>query len=437
MSIARESSAVHPSNREVDLRDRLLDDGFFAPTYRDFGVANVPDTVAQILGAEADRPLPEAAVGHPVERSGDPIEHVVAVIVDGFGWNRYRDLLDEVRPLTALAERATVTPLTSTYPSETAAAMITLYTGLQPVEHGQLGWFAWYPTANRVGLSLPFETRDGRPLDEALGLGPDALFDPAVRDPLAARLESAGVTSRFVQPASLAHSPASRHVARGADLVGFETLRDGFDVVRSNLEGASGSTYHLVYYPDVDAAAHLEGSRSDAYRDALRSGLAALYSFLDDLDDGVAERTLLLVLADHGIHDTGPAVDVALDRLEAEGAVDLEAHLRHDADGERLYLAGSPRNLQLYAKDGHVDALASELSSALDARIFDRAAYCEADLFGDRDPGPAFEARAPDLVVVPAEGGLWYDDGELDVIGMHGGMHPHEMLVPLFALRGA
>lgn len=91
-----------------------------------------------MLDSSFDRRLPDDAIAG-VE-CGDA-ENVVVLLVDGFGyehWKRERD----VHPLlSALTERGIVTPLTSVYPSETAAAITTVHTGRKPVEHGLLGWF--------------------------------------------------------------------------------------------------------------------------------------------------------------------------------------------------------------------------------------------------------------------------------------------------------
>jgi hypothetical protein len=43
--------------------------------------------------------------------------------------------------------------------------------------------------------------------------------------------------------------------------------------------------------------------------------------------------------------------------------------------------------------------------------------------------------RAGDLLVVPRDRGVWYGDDELGQIGMHGGLAPEEMLVPLASVR--
>ncbi|MFP4591574.1 MAG: alkaline phosphatase family protein [Halobacteriales archaeon] len=418
------------------LRDRLEVDGYLHPDYRGRCIANLPDTVAEVLGVESARALPHDVLAPPIEAHEAPIEHVVLVVVDGLGWDRFEELRGRMDPLGAVAERASVTPLTSTYPSETAAAMISLYTGLQPVEHGQLGWFSLFPEVDTVGLSLPFTTRTGEPLEAVHGLDREAQFDTDARATVGERLRAAGVAYTHVAPTSIVDSSTSRHAAGDAAAVGYDAVAEALETVATRLEGADGRTYHLVYYPDVDAAAHRVGTRAARYDDAVERAFRAIRrSLLDDLAADVARRTLVLVVADHGLVDTDPATNLDLTDVAAKAGLDLDVHLRRGADGRRLYPAGSPRNVQLYAAEGRAATLRDRFADALDARVYDETTYRDEHLFGDRQPGARFQLRAPDVVVVPREKGLWYDDGELDQIGMHGGLHPREMLVPLLALR--
>ncbi|MFW6449353.1 MAG: alkaline phosphatase family protein, partial [Halobacteriota archaeon] len=219
----------------TELRRDLEEDGYVRPDYAGRSIANLPDSVAAILDAPADRPLPSSILAPAVEAREAPIEHVVLVVVDGFGWDRFVELRDGMAPLSRLAERATVSPLTSTYPSETAAAMITLYTGLQPIEHGQLGWFSFFPAVDVVGLSLPFTTRSGTPLDEAHGIDRSALFETAVRRTVGERLREAGVRTHHVAPAAIVDSPSSRQVDPSTRRVGYETVDGGFEAVADAL----------------------------------------------------------------------------------------------------------------------------------------------------------------------------------------------------------
>lgn len=419
-----------------DLRDRHMREGYLYPTYGDYSIANLPDTVATVFGIDAPRPLPMEVLPTKVTDDPSTIEHVVVVVIDGFGWNRFETIMHEFSPLRRLTDAGTVSTLTSTYPSETAAAMITMYTGLQPIEHGQLGWFTWFEPDDFIGLSLPFSTLDGRSLADAYGYDPTVLFDIDTRETITERLIDEEISVSFVQPEGIADSPTSRYVSGRANRRGFATVDAGIDSLSTTIERASGPTYQQFYYPDVDTAAHRQGTHSIMYRDVLNKVVTQLNRrFIDRLDPGDKAATLLMIVADHGHIDTTPETNIDIGQLEASGAVDLDAHLRRTVDGHRTYLAGSPRNVQFYTRDGHTEVLRDELEAELDVRTFSRAEYLEANLFGDRTPGRHFRRRAPDLLMVPSDHGVWYDDGELALIGMHGGMHPHEMLVPLVTLR--
>jgi hypothetical protein len=57
---------------------------------------------------------------------------------------------------------------------------------------------------------------------------------------------------------------------------------------------------------------------------------------------------------------------------------------------------------------------------------------------GDRGVSARFRRRCGDLVLTHRELGTWRGDAEpdeLDLVGMHGGLHPEEMLVPFAAVR--
>jgi len=181
----------------------------------------------------------------------------------------------------------------------------------------------------------------------------------------------------------------------------------------------------------VDAISHAAGvahGETDAQLGSISHAIER--EAVGKLDSAVAERTLLLLIADHGEIDTVPE-----ERIDI-GTLDLDEHLQRDESGEPIPVLGSPRNLQFHAREGHRDALRTELEAglaALDPVVFDRERIVDVGLFGDREPGSRFERRCPDLLVVPRKGFARDDDGHLSKVGMHGGMHPDEMLVPFAA----
>jgi hypothetical protein len=414
------------------LRDDLADDlqadelapGFIRPAWNDYCFANIPDTVLSLLNGEANRPLPtEVFEDVPIN-----IDHVVVAFVDGLGWKHFRRSQSEHPFLELLADHAVVTPLTSIYPSETAAAVSTVHTGKQPVEHGVLGWNAYIEELGGYIQTLPFADRDRTPLSEVHD-DPDPaqmLDTPTVYE----RLEGDSV---LVQPDGIGESAYASQANRGAECVDYNNVAQAAYRIRETLEAANMPTYCYCYLPNVDAFSHKKGvahPETDAQLGAICHALQR--EVIEKLNGAVAERTLLLVTADHGEVDSTPETTVDL------GTLELNPHLSRTPDGEPIPALGGPRNLQFYARDGHRDALRTELErglAPLDPLTLTRETITEEELFGDRELSERFLQRCPDLLAVPAEGMAWYDGGHLSNVSGHGGLHSTEMLVPFAAAR--
>jgi hypothetical protein len=419
---------------ERALRDARDEDGHLFPDYADYCFANANPTLLSLLGADIDRSLPTARPT-PTDRSlpddvfagvDTDVDHVVVLFLDGYGWDAWKRDHDSVPLLSRLTERGTVTPLTSIYPSETAAATTTFHTGLTPAEHGLLGWWQYLLGVDGVVQTLPFETLDGDPADEAFpGL---AVSDLYAGESIYASAEREGVESY------LSHPFPTEMAERGAtERATYGNVADLAVQLRHELEDSGGADYCFGYVPTVDAAAHAEGTTSDRYRAQLEVTAACFRrELVERLDPAVAERTLFVLTADHGIVDTVPAenVDVGPDAYPA-----VWEALARDGDGEPIPPVGSPRNLHLHLRDGTVDAVRERLESRLPCRTFTREEAVDRRLFGDGDPSDLFRQRCGDLVVVHRDRGLCWDEDERELVGMHGGLTPEEMLVPFAAAR--
>ncbi|WP_135819991.1 alkaline phosphatase family protein [Halostella litorea] len=402
---------------ERRLREDHGEDGYLFPAYEDYCFANVPHTVASLLGVDTGRTLPADALDG-VDTEG--IDTVVVALVDGFGLDGWKRTRDDHGFLRRVTDRGVVTPLTSVYPSETAAAITTFHTGALPAEHGVVGWNVYEPTVDEAFEALPFRTKAG---DEPAGL---TRGDVADAEPLYPDLAAEGVESTLVDPHA-ANQPGVRERP-------YESLDEVGTELRDAVETADAPAYVATYVPHVDHAAHADGTNSATYDgtvgavfDQLEAGL------VDGLDDAAAENTLLVVTADHGHVDTDPERNV--DLSAADGVGDS---LRQHADGSLIRFSGSPRNAHLQLRPDRVERVRDELLAGLDARAFTREEALARDLFGDVDPSETFRRRCGDLVLTHRDLGTWWGDAEaeeLDLVGMHGGLHPHEMLVPFAAVR--
>ncbi|WP_332899344.1 alkaline phosphatase family protein [Haladaptatus sp. CMSO5] len=411
----------------ADLRDRFLGDGFLFPDYADYSFANVPNTILSLFDAPTHRTLPNDVFAG-VETD---VENVVVVLVDGFGYEQWARDQHKHGFLDSLTEQGTVTPLTSTYPSETSAAITTVSTGTQPVEHGLLGWFQYYEELSEVLLTLPFSTLDGEYAPEKFdGLDGRFLFSPPEQT-VYERAREVGVTPTVVMPERISRSEHSKLAMAGADVSGYGDLAHMGRLVRKTLESAAGPSYTYAYVPHVDGVSHQHGTKSPEYEKMVSKVTGHIQrELVERVAPEVAANTLLVVTADHGHLDTDPETNVDLDTIDGLGE-----HLKRGPDGEPIPAVGSGRNLQFHVRERHVESLRELLEAKLDMLTFDREEYTARGLFGDRDPSAHFEAHAPDLVAVPRNKLVWYDDGELDQIGSHGGLTPDEMLCPFAICR--
>ncbi|WP_132060747.1 alkaline phosphatase family protein [Halorussus amylolyticus] len=419
----------------TDAADALLaehsEDGCLFPDYDGYCLGNVPHTVTSVLGCDTGRTLPADALAGVATDVGT----VLVVLVDGFGFEQWRRERDCHAFLDRLSAEARVTPLTSIYPSETAAAMNTFHSGSLPAEHGVIGWNVYEPTADESFEALPFVTKDG---ERPARVAPE---DVANATSLYTELADAGVACHHVVPFKSTSEGATAHTYESLD--GFpERLRDALDAARdeadSEVEGGGGErarSYCFAYLDHVDHAAHHSGTNSTDYRETVGEVFDTLSKALSALDRGVAEDTLLVVTADHGHVNTDPERNVNLDDFDT-----VLDSLRRHADGTPVRFSGSPRNVHLHLQDGRDAEVESAMRENLDAQVFSRAEVLDRDLFGDVAPSETFRRRLGDVVVSHRDLSVWYGDAEpeeMELIGMHGGLNPEEMLIPFAVGRVA
>jgi hypothetical protein len=401
-------SSVFDDDRAAALAADEFADGMVRPDYGGYCFSGVPGAAAGRLGVDIGEGLPEDAFGSDHEAPN----HVVVLFLDSLGYGQFERVVDDVPFLRAFEKAGRVTPLTSTFPSETAACVTTMATATDPVEHGVLGWNAYDTDADAVYEVLPYAAKDGG----ELSVQPAELFDA---DSVYGRLRSAGVDPHVVGPD---FGPGYDDAATaGATSHHYERTTEFALALRDTIRAADAPSYTYAYYPFVDAAAHEYGPGSDE-TDAQAAAVGdALERALESLDDELAAETLVCLVADHGQLDVSEST-VA---LESTGVLE---HVETDRSGTRLVLGG-PRNVHLRVTD---ETAARAALDDLDAVVLGRDEALDSGLWGRGDPGTAFERNAGDLLVVPREGMLLptRDDPEWGLAGMHGGLDPREAIVP-------
>lgn len=423
---------------EVQLRGRtlpglesLLAGGeFVAPHYEGLGLANLPATIAALLGAD----LPGACP--PLRRDlwqdwRDGLKRVILVVVDAMGYEQLSAAMaaDGDLILHKLVEAGRLVPLTTTFPSTTNSVLTTLWTGYSPAAHGVLAYELYLRELGVAASTLFFWPIHHRQRDELGDWGLEAEeFCPVPG--LAQRLASQGVDAYSLLNKAYADSMLSRIHRRGMrDTIGYVSGADMWlQLQRLCSKTRRGKKLFLTAYWDtLDGITHRWGPKDASWGLELR-GLSQMLreAFLERLTPAQREGTLLLITADHGGVQTPPAAAVRFDK--------------HPDLREALVLPplGESRAPFFYARPSTLERAEAYLGEHLSEAFafLTREQVLESALLGPGDLAAETPHRLGDLVGV-AHGAhyLARDTFQLKMLGRHGGLSPTEMLVPLLGVR--
>ena len=309
--------------------------------------------------------------------------------------------------------------LTSVFPSTTASAVTTTMTGLAPARHGLTGWFIHDRRFGGVIAPLPTIRRGGAPLRGPLAV--PRLF--AYRTLFQRRKRPA----IFVSPRDLACSPYSRRHSRGASTQGYKGLQGMIDTIAGAIS-ASGSRPALVhaYYPTFDGLSHAYGCTSKEVVTHFERIDAAFGQLLERLR---GSGTDIVLTADHGFIDSPPERVIDLDTLS-----DLQTMLAAPLFGERrtafcAVRRGAERDFELLARE-HLRG------KAIVAHSDDLIGL---GVFGPGKPHRRLRERIGTHALLMEPGWTIRDhvpgEQEHAMIGVHGGLSPDEMWIPLVQAR--
>jgi len=373
------------------------------PDYAGGGFANlVASLVAACGGAPRHAPLGALSASELAAA-----RKVVFVIIDGLGDNY---LCREGAGGELLAHRRG--QITSVFPSTTASAITTSYTGWTPLEHGLTGWFTLFGEAGCVGAPLPFQRRgDKAALGEPARLyraGP--LFDGLAR------------RSIVVSYRPIVDSTYNLHHCGRAERRGYDSLEAFVAETAAAAHSSADPKFIYAYWPEFDTLSHRHGNGSAEVRAHFGQVDAAFAALLSRLE---GTGSVVVATADHGFIDsTG---EDALDFADAPG---LAALLRYP-------LCGESRAALCHGQEGRVPEFIEGAQGWLGARarVCPSAALAAEGWFGPGDAHPRLAERIGDVALL-MHGRTTVKDwvaGEPRhrLVGHHGGASADEMLIPL------
>ena len=395
---------------------------FTLPDYNGGSIANVPATVAAVLGVPfAGLPALPEPMWRPL---GNSIKRVVLLTLDGFGWNLFQERQDL---FTAVSHRALISnQLTSIFPSTTVAALSSLWTGSAPAQHGLVGLRLFFPeyavSAGMLDFSpLFFKAQDA--LVEA-GLDPEQFLQ---RPGVAEQLATSGVPTYAFKGKEIVDSVLSQMHGRGvAKSFGVYSFAEMLVQMRELLHQKAGERLFInAYWPSIDTLSHYHTWQGTAVSAELRALFFQLQTeFFEALTAEARQDTAFFIVADHGQELTPVSQQIFLgDHPELEKLLFMRP-------------TGEPRVLYLYARHGCqqavIDYINTNLGEAMTAVSTQDA--LKAGLFAPDNVASNVADRLGDVVVIMRGGYALFSEAERawapKMIGRQGGMTHAEMQVP-------
>jgi hypothetical protein len=412
----------------------MLPPGSVRPDYDGYCLSNVSSTALSLLGLKGPgRHLPDDALG---SAEVSEVENVVLMLFDGLGYAEWKR--QETHGfLGALSGRGSVSPITTVFPSTTAAALTSVSTGLTPQEHGLPEWYVYMQEVGEVIVTLPFSRVGDSRRDTLRGvMDPNALFDGKT---MFERLKDAGMKGTSLTTRSLAHSAFSEAVSRGGTIVPCASSSDLAVSLRRLVENSRGQNVYYVYWPYVDTLEHIYGPGTDeAGVEASLISHALLEGFLSKLSPDAAKKTFILATADHGQLRVAPE-----ETLYMNGFRKLVNALDTDPSGRTIPPWGSARDLYMRVRGDRLRDVESYLAQKLVgiASVLETEDAVKQGLFGLNEPSRKFLRRVGNLMVLPHDAKtVWfrYRKGDsLALKGHHGGLTEDEMTIPLASGRAS
>jgi len=377
------------------------------PDYSGGGFVNLIASLAAGCGGEPRHPelrlLPAAEAASA--------RNVVLAIIDGLGDNYLRT--HGARGVLARHRRGSISAV---FPSTTASAITTSFTGATPYEHGLTGWFTYFGAAGCVAAPLPFRTRgDNLPL-AVRGISGSHLFSGS------SVFDSIGVRGIVVTHRSIVDSNYNLHYCGRAERIPYADLQGFVTQTEAAVKSGPERKFVYTYWPEFDTLAHRHGVGSPevhAQFERIDAAFAELAKRLSGTD------TLLVATADHGFLDS-----TGSESLTLEDAPGLAGMLRFPLCGER-------RAAFCHVQEGRVPEFAARARDWLGnrAEVRKSAELAEEGWFGNGIAHPRLAERIGDITLLMT--GCYtvkdWTPGEPHHlhIGNHGGTSEDEMRIPL------
>lgn len=425
---------IHEELKDVIEEENKVGE-FIYPSYKKYCFSNIPSTILRFLNVNVKRPILPAEI-YKNEVAYENSNKIILLLIDGYGYNQWLRFYRKSEFFYEISQKGSVSPITTVFPSTTAATLTTINTGFTPQEHALPEWHIYFKEIDMIVKTLHFTPLGKRSHDllQEIGFSPDMLYNG---NTVYQTLKKEGVKSYAFIKASNAHSCYSKIVHKGSTIIPFISYSDMFIRLTKLIKTEKGPAYIYIYLDSLDGIGHLYGPHSMEYSAELSMfSYSIKREFLEKADRKVAKEILLLVTSDHGQVNISPEQTIYLNKFRI-----LANAFKRSEMGQPILPTGSPRDVFLHIKHDMLEEVLAFLSDELKvgAKVVKMGEAIKSGLFGIGKPRKQFLERVGDLLILPYNNRtVWYEhtEGEkIHFLGYHGGLNEDEMFVPLALVK--
>ncbi len=397
-----------------DFYKNAIEGTYVIPQYSGLSIANIASTILKHYGI-ATTPLPplnnEIFSDVMLNKS-----NIIFIVLDGLGYNFFSEFVKKYKKSYEMF------PVTSVFPSTTASALPSMFTGCSPSMHGMIGYTMLLPSSgtayNMLTMTPVNSGRVNQPINKHKLNGfinVKTIFQ---------MLSEHGVRSVTFNREGLVDTSLSSMLYRGSHLIGYSALSDMFLNAKKIIENMESHRWFItIYYDRIDAIFHQYGVDNDMASREVKSFLSQFYDLLiSKLSSIIKDNTMVIITGDHG------HVPFFRDKILIYNNTGMDNYMRMPPTGD-------PRALFLHTTAENEPIISELLKRYTPFRYLMMEKKDSVTLFGPEPYHKEFYSRIGDYLLVPDFGGSYHvqgiSHGNHYMKAGHGGMDINEMIVPL------
>lgn len=322
-------------------------------------------------------------------------KNVVVMLFDGMGSR----ILDRTLNKNDFFMKNKEKEITTVFPSTTTAATYSMMNGLNPVEHGYLGWYSYIEPIDEVIMLFIGINKDTQEISEKY---PEVRQKYFVNKTITDEINEKGkYKSRILFPF-------------GEDK--YNDLDDMLSIIKNECN-SEGKKYIYAYDNEPDHTMHELGPDSDEVKALIKTRNKKVEYLCKELKD-----TIVFVIADHG--------HIKVDNIFLKNYPDIMEMLERTTSIEQRAISFKIKDDMHQKFEKKFEELFGEYFN-----LYTKDEIIESKLFGDGEENPLFRSALGDYIAIAETSNkTLLTDGDEELFSQHAGYTDDEIYIPLIVI---